>query len=69
MTIVIIVIAVLAVIVLALVLTPVGRAIRTHPDELKASRPYQRPAPAEGGAGTDSEAAPREPAPREGPEA
>ena len=43
MTIVIIVIVVLAIIVLGLVLTPVGRAIRTAPNKLESSERYRRP--------------------------
>jgi type II secretory pathway pseudopilin PulG len=43
MTVVIIIIAVLAVIMLGLVLTPAGRAIRSSPDKLKASDSYRRP--------------------------
>jgi hypothetical protein len=42
-TVVIIVIVVLAIIVLGLVLTPAGRAIRSSPDKLTASDPYRRP--------------------------
>jgi hypothetical protein len=42
-TIVIIVIVVMAIIVLGLVLTPVGRAIRTSPDKLEPSDRYHRP--------------------------
>jgi hypothetical protein len=43
MTAVLIIIVVLALIVLALVLTPVGRAIRTSPRRLHASRPDTGP--------------------------
>lgn len=39
MTTVLIIIAVLAIVVLALVLTPVGQAIRTSPRRLRAGRP------------------------------
>jgi hypothetical protein len=42
-TIVIIVIVVLAIIVLGLVLTPAGHAIRRSPNNLESSDPYQRP--------------------------
>jgi hypothetical protein len=42
-TIVIIVIVVLAIIVLGLVLTPAGHAIRRAPTKLESSDPYRRP--------------------------
>jgi hypothetical protein len=47
-TIVIIICIILAIAVLALILTPAGRAIRTHPRNLRASRPYRRPGPPDG---------------------
>ena len=43
MTAVLIIIAVLAIVVLALVLTPAGHAIRTSPGRLRASRPDTGP--------------------------
>jgi hypothetical protein len=43
MTVVIIICAVLAVLVLAVILTPIGGAIRTSPGRIRPSRPYRRP--------------------------
>jgi hypothetical protein len=48
MTVVLIVCAILAVLVLTVILTPIGHAIRTSPKRIRPSKPYRRP---RGGAG------------------